>query len=59
MPLRTFVGNSLVVQWLGLNTFTAAAQVQSLVGDLRSHMPCDTAKKEKKRLQFVEGSDNS
>ena len=29
-------GNSLVVQWLGLSTFTAGALVQSLVGKLRS-----------------------
>ena len=30
-------GNSLAVQWLGLSTFTALAQVQSLVRELRSH----------------------
>ena len=38
-------GNSLVVQWLGLRAFTAVAQVQSLVGELRSHKPCSAAKK--------------
>ena len=31
------LGNSLAVQWLGLSTFTARAQVQSLVRELRSH----------------------
>ena len=28
------LGSSLVVQWLGLGTFTAVAQVQSLVREL-------------------------
>ena len=37
-------GNSLVVQRLGLRTFTAGAQVQSLVGELRSLKPCRVAK---------------
>ena len=27
----------LVFQWLGLSAFTAGAQVQSLVGELKSH----------------------
>ena len=30
------VGNSLVVQWVGLSTFTLVAWVQSLVWELRS-----------------------
>ena len=34
-----------MVQWLGLRAFTAVAQVQSLVGELRSHKPCSAAKK--------------
>ena len=38
-------GTSLVVQWLGLYTFTAEGWVQSLVGELRSHKPCGAAKK--------------
>ena len=38
------MGNSLVVQWLGLSAFTAAAQVQSLVGELRSHKLCGLAR---------------
>ena len=33
------IGDSLAVQWLGLGTFTAVAQVQSLVGELRSRKP--------------------
>ena len=35
---------SLVVQWLRLCTSTQRTQVQFLVGELRFHMPCDTAK---------------
>ena len=27
--------------------------VQSLVGELRSHMPCDVAKKKKEQIQLV------
>ena len=40
--------NSLVVQWLRLGAFTAVAQVQSLVGELRSHKLCGMAKKKRK-----------
>ena len=40
-------GNSLVVQWLGLGSFTARAQVQTLVGKLKSRKPCGAAKKKK------------
>ena len=47
-------GNSLVVQWLGLCAFTAGAQVQSLVRELRSREPHSVAKKKKKeRLSFL------
>ena len=35
------------VQWLELNVFTAVAQVQSLVEELRSNKPCTMAKKKK------------
>ena len=35
----TILVNSLGVKWLGLSPFTAVAQVQSLVGELRSHNP--------------------
>ena len=38
-------GSSLAVQWLGLSTFTAGAQFQSLVGKLKSHKPCGVTKK--------------
>ena len=31
------MGNSLAVHWLGVGAFTAVAQVQSLVRELRSH----------------------
>ena len=41
------VGNSLVVQWLGLYAFTAQAIVQSLVGELKSHKPRGEAKKKR------------
>ena len=44
-----WIGNSLVVQWLGLGTATAMAQVQSLVRELRSYKSCGVAKKKKKR----------
>ena len=43
------LGNSLVVQWLGYGTFTVVAQVQSLVGELRSHKPLTAVKKKKKK----------
>ena len=36
--------NFLTVQWLGLSAFTARAQIQSLVGELRSHKSCSAAK---------------
>ena len=35
--------------WLGFQAFTAVAQVQSLVGELRSHKLCSSAKKKKKK----------
>ena len=43
------LGNSLVVQWLGPQAFTAEAQVQSLDGEIRSHKLHSVAKKEKKK----------
>ena len=40
-------GNSLAVQWLGLSTRTAKAQIQCMVGELRSHkLQSGTKKKE-------------
>lgn len=35
-----FPGNSLSVQGLGLGTFTAGAQVQPLVWELKDHASC-------------------
>ena len=46
-------GNSLAVQWLGLSAFTAGAQVQSLMGELRSRKPHGVAKKKKISLLFI------
>ena len=37
MFLNKWLENSLEVQWLGLSIFTAVAQVQYLVTELRSH----------------------
>ena len=45
-------GNFLVVQWLGLNAFTAGVQFQSLVGELRSHKSCGMVKKNKNMVLF-------
>ena len=41
--------NSLVVQWLGVSAFTLVAQVQSLVGELRSHSLMVWQKKKRER----------
>ena len=38
-----------MVQWLGLGAFTAGAQVQSLIRELRSHKLGSVAKKKKKK----------
>ena len=37
--------NSLEIHWLWLDAFTAVAQVQSLVGELKSLKPYGTVKK--------------
>ena len=50
MLLKCNLGNSLPVQWLGLGTFTAMAQVQSLVGEPRPHKPSSAVKKQKKSV---------
>ena len=44
-------GTSLVVQGLRLRASTAGAWVQSLVGELRSHMLCGSAKTNKQKKQ--------
>ena len=38
-------GNSLAVQWLGVDTFAVGARIQFLVGEIRSHKPSNTAPK--------------
>ena len=38
------MGNSMVGLWLELSTFTAGAQVQFLVGELRPWKTCRVAK---------------
>ena len=45
--MGTIYGTSLVVHWLGLYLLLQGMQVQSLVRELRSHMPCDQKKKNK------------
>ena len=37
-------GTSLGVQWLGLSTSSAGTWLQSLVGELRSHVLCGMVK---------------
>ena len=44
---HSYCGDSLAVQWLGLSSFPAGAQVPSLVKELRSRKPLSVAKKEK------------
>ena len=51
-----WLGNSLVVQWLGLVTLTMVAQVQFLVRELRFHKLCSTAPQNKKYLILFEVS---
>ena len=47
-------GTPLAVQWLELHTCIAEAQVQSWLGELRSHMLCSTAEEKKKlRVTFL------
>ena len=45
-------GTSLVIQWLRHHVSTAGVQVRSLVGELRSHMPCNVTKNKIKFLVF-------
>lgn len=44
---KIFHWGFLVVQWLGLGVFTAMAQIQPLVGELRFHKPCGEKKTQK------------
>ena len=45
--MKYYPGNSLADQWLGLRALIAVAQVQSLVGELRSHKRRSVAKTNK------------
>ena len=47
-----WMGNSLMVQSLGLHTFTAKAQVRSLVEELRAYKLFGVAKKKKKKRRI-------
>ena len=47
-PSEEKTRNSLVVQWLGLSAFTARAEVQSRVGELRLCKPHGVAERKKK-----------
>ena len=51
-PKTTTIGNSLVVQWLGLRTF-AASRVQSLVREIRSRKLHGAVKKKKKSTIYT------
>ena len=42
------MGEIHVVHWLEFSTFSAVAQIQSLVREPRSHKLCGTAKKKRK-----------
>ena len=46
------LGNSLVVQWLRLDTITAGAWVRSLVRELRSNRLCSPPHPLQKRQKF-------
>ena len=48
---RPLLGNSLVVQGLGLQALTAVVQIQFLVKELRSHELCIVAKEKKKKKE--------
>jgi len=54
-PLSSLKGNlgtSLAVQWLRLCLPIQGLQVQSLAGELRSHMPHGQKKKKKSQKQY-------
>ena len=55
---KSLLGNSLVVQGLGLSTFTAGAKSWSLVGELRSCRLHGLAKKKKKKSLFYTSNQN-
>ena len=49
----------MVVQWLRLHAANTGAQDWSLGGKLGSHMPCDVAKKIKKKKQIRKTEDTN
>ena len=53
LPLTIDLGTSLVVQWLRLCFPVQWVRVQSLVGKLRSHMPCGQKPKHKKNRSNI------
>ena len=53
---KSYLENSLAVQWLGLTAFTAMAQVQALVGELKilqAVKRCGWKKKKKEKSYLV------
>ena len=52
MGLKTTLGSSLAVQWLGLGAFTVMLWVQSLLRELRAHKLSGAAKKKEKHHFF-------
>ena len=53
---KSTTGTSLVVQWLGLHLPKQRVQVQSLVGELRSHMSCSQKTRTQNRNNAVTNS---
>ena len=49
---KCVLGTSLVVQWLRLRLLMQGVRVRSLVGELRSHMPCSQKNQNIKQKQY-------
>ena len=47
-----YVGTSLVVLWLRLHLPVRGVQIQSLIGELKSHMTCDQKTQNIKLKQY-------
>lgn len=62
LPLRSLLkkkkkgGTSLAVQWLGLYLLTHRVRVQSLVRELRSHVPQGPKIQNSNQLQYCKNS---
>ena len=50
---EAILGTSLTIQWLELSTSNAGVQVQSLVRELRSHMPWGAAIKKGEKSKAI------